>query len=154
MIGRRIVASKDVTIAEVSEILSQVKEEELGFEQSKTLEYAKKFLKLSKEDADAMIKELMENDKIARTKAVKIVDLMPKQPDEIKVIFAKETFSLDDKEILYVLEIVKKYSKISKKETKEKGKESKESKSKETKEHKESKESKESKKEESKEEKK
>ena len=139
MIGRRVIASKDVTIAEVSEILSQVKEEELGFEQSKTLGYANKFLKLSKEDSDEMMKEIMENDKIGRSKAVKIVDLMPKHPDEVKVIFAKETFSLDDKEISNVLDIVKKYAKASKKETKEKAKEGKEAKSKEGKEHKESK---------------
>jgi len=119
MIGRRVVASKDVSLSEVSEILNKVSEENLGFEQSKTLTYAKKFTKVSKEDADLMAKELMENDKITRSKAVKIIDLMPQNAGEIKAIFSKETFALSDEEISSIVEIAKKYSKEPKKESKE-----------------------------------
>jgi len=128
MIGRRIIASKDVALAEVSEILSKVSEEELGFEQSKTLEYTKKFSKLSREDSDELIKELMENSKISRTRAVKLVDLMPISADSVKALFLKETFSLSDEEITWILNTIKKFSKDT---TKEEHKEAKGSKSKE-----------------------
>ena len=120
MLGKRIIASKDVTLAEVSEILSKVTEEELGFEQSKTFTYSNNFAKLSKEDADAMGKELMQTDKVSRAKAVKIIDLMPKNADEVKAIFSKETFALSDEEISGITDVVKKYMKISKKEKEEK----------------------------------
>ena len=139
MIGRRIVASKDVTIAEVSEILSKLGEEELGFEQSKTLGYSNKFKKLSKSDSESMIRELMENDKIPRTRAVKITDLLPQNSDGIKAIFAKETFSLSEGEITRIEEIVKKYMKETKKEDKEEKKEKKKKEEKEDKKEKEEK---------------
>ena len=136
MIGRRIVASKDVSLAEVAEILSQVTEEELGFEQSKTREYTKKFSKLEKKDSDDMIKDLMQNSKVSRSKAVKIIDLMPSNAVAVKALFAKETFSFSDEEVTWVLGVVKDYSKkikesaIDENEEKKEKKEKKESKEK------------------------
>jgi len=116
MIGKRVIASKDVTLSEVSEILSKVQEEDLGFEQSKTFGYSQKFAKLSKGESDSMTKELMESDKVTRAKAVKIIDLMPQNIEEIRAIFSKETFSLSDEEISGIVELVKKYMKGVKRE--------------------------------------
>ena len=41
---------------------------------------------------------------------IKILNLTPKNPDELRMIFAREKFSLKDEEIKKILEIVKKYS--------------------------------------------
>ena len=85
---------------------------EAGFEQTKTLEYSKKVAKLDKPKSYEMIDELMAAvAKINRAKAVKIVDLMPKTPEEIAQIFAKETFALTEDEVAKVIEIVKKNGK-------------------------------------------
>ncbi|MEM2974020.1 MAG: RNA polymerase Rpb4 family protein, partial [Candidatus Micrarchaeia archaeon] len=120
MIGKRIVASKDVTLAEISGILGRISEEELGFEQSKTLEYSRKFAKLTSDEADSMVKDLMQNDKITRSNAVKIVDLMPQTPEEVRAIFSRETFVLSDDEISKIIDTVKNYLKSSKKGKEEK----------------------------------
>ncbi|MEM4590070.1 MAG: RNA polymerase Rpb4 family protein [Candidatus Micrarchaeia archaeon] len=112
MIGKKILDIKEVTLAEVKEILEMPSEIEMGFEQAKTLEYAKKMTKLSKEKAEEMINELMsEVTKLNRAKTVKIVDLMPKKKEEIDQIFSKETYSLTEDEINKILEIVSKYQK-------------------------------------------
>jgi len=109
MIGKKILDRKEVTLREVAEILSST-DEELGFEQAKTLEYAKKMAKLDAEKEKKMIEELMaEIEKIDRAKAVKIVDLLPRTEDEVKEIFAKEIYTLNDEEVKKVLEIVGKY---------------------------------------------
>ena len=111
VLGRRIVDIKDVNLDEVRQILEQ-SSTELGFEQVKTLEYSKKFAKLPKEKAAEMTEELMEAvAKINRTKAVKIVEIMPKKADEISAIFAKETFTLTDEEVQKIIETVNKYVK-------------------------------------------
>ncbi|MCX7662105.1 MAG: RNA polymerase Rpb4 family protein [Candidatus Omnitrophica bacterium] len=112
MIGKKILDVREVTLAEVKEILEMPSEIEMGFEQAKTLEYAKKMTKLNKEEAEEMVNELMgEIAKLNRAKAVKIVDLMPKKKEELDQIFAKETYSLTEEEINKILEIVAKRSK-------------------------------------------
>ncbi len=112
MIGKKILDVREVTLAEVKEILEMPSEVEMGYEQAKTLEYAKKMTKLDKETAEEMIKELMsEVAKLNRAKAVTIVDLMPRKKEEINQIFAKETYSLTEEEIQKIIEIVGKYQK-------------------------------------------
>lgn len=109
MIGRRTIDVKEVPLAEVKEILEMPSDIEAGFEQTKTLEYSKKVAKLDKKKAYEMIDEIMAAiAKINRAKAVKIVDLMPKTPEEITQLFAKETFTLTEEETAKVIEIVKK----------------------------------------------
>jgi len=113
MIGKKILDSKEVTLSEVKEILEMPSDIEMGFEQAKTLEYAKKMAKLDKEKAEEMIAELMrEVAKLNRAKSVKIVDLMPRKKEEIDQIFSKETYSLTEDEINKIIEIVEKYRKI------------------------------------------
>ncbi len=112
MIGKKTLDVREVTLAEVKEILEMPSEVEMGFEQAKTLEYTKKMTNLSKDKAEEMVTELMnEVAKLNRAKAVKVVDLMPKKKEEIDQIFAKETYSLTEEEISKIIEIVAKYQK-------------------------------------------
>jgi len=112
MIGRRTIDVKEVPLAEVKEILEMPSDIEAGFEQTKTLDYSKKVAKLEKDEAYEMIDELMAAvAKINRAKAVKITDLMPKTPDEVSQLFAKETFTLTEDETAKVIEIVNKHAK-------------------------------------------
>lgn len=109
MIGRKIIDSKDITLGEVSEVLNVSTGEELGFEQSKTLEYAKKFEKIPKGGAETAIEELMQIEKISRQKAVKIVDIAPTNEAEVRVIFVKEIFTLSDEDVKKIIDIVGKH---------------------------------------------
>ena len=111
MIGKRVVDIRDVTLDEVREILEKG-EDELGFEQVKTLDYVKKLTKISKEKANEMIDELMAAvPKVNKPKATKLANLMPKKAGEIEVVFAKEIVSLTEEDIKTILEVVGKYAK-------------------------------------------
>jgi DNA-directed RNA polymerase subunit F len=108
----KIISTKPATLAEVAEVLEKrAQEGELGFEQQATLAYAKKYAKLSRKKAEEMMEELMKNDKIKANVAAKIVDIFPKNSDQVRLLFANERYSLSSDEIEEVLNIVKKYSK-------------------------------------------
>lgn len=112
MIGKRVVSQTPVPLAEVKEIISKRKKEgELSYEQNLTLEYCKKFSKLSPGDAEKLIEELAKMDKLSRSNTVELADLMPKTADEVKLIFSKEHFVLGDEDISSILELLNKYRK-------------------------------------------
>jgi DNA-directed RNA polymerase subunit F len=111
MIDKEVVSSRPATLAEVADVLEKrQKEGELGFEQQTTLGYAKKYAKLSKKKAAELMEELQKLDKVKPAVAAKIADILPKNSDQIRLIFANERYSLSSAEIEEVLKIVKKYS--------------------------------------------
>lgn len=90
--------------------LPEVKEMATNLEQNEALAlYLDKFTKLTKEKAEAMAEELraLNNSKIDDSQIVKIIDLMPKDAEDVNKIFTD--MSLDEKETNDVLDIVKKY---------------------------------------------
>ena len=92
-----------VTLAEVREIVK-------GIEEKKNLEdYLKKYCKLSKEKALSMSEEIrsLNNLKIKNEHIVKVVDLLPKDAEDINKVF--NDVSLNEEEINALLEIVRKY---------------------------------------------
>jgi len=110
MIEKSVISNRSATLAEVAEVLEKRKGEgELGFEQQTTLAYAQKYAKLSKKKAAELIEELQKTDKIKPAVAVKIADILPKNSDQLRLIFANERYSLTSAEIEEVLKIVKKY---------------------------------------------
>lgn len=108
---KKVLTEKITPLSEVKEILeSRSKEGELKYEQRLTLDYASKFAKIKSGKAEKFIKELMGAvDKVKERQAIKIADLLPVTPDDVRVIFAKERFSLTENEIKKILEIVDKY---------------------------------------------
>jgi len=110
MIEKSVISNRPATLTEVAEVLEKRKGEgELGFEQQTTLAYAQKYAKLSKKKAAELIEELQKMDKIKPAVAVKIADILPKNADQLRLIFANERYSLTSAEIEEVLKIVKKY---------------------------------------------
>ncbi len=110
MIGKRLLEERAISNAESRAILEKKAEkEELDYEQKTTLDHLKKFSKLTPEKSEETIEELMKsNEKIKRDVAVKIVDLLPKDADDVKAIFAKERFALSKEEVEGILKIVSK----------------------------------------------
>lgn len=112
MIGKRLVSKNPVPLAEVKEIIAKKKKDgELSYEQNLTLEYCKKFSKISEKDAEKLIAELMQMEKLKKENAVELTDIMPKTPDEVKLVFSKEHFILSDDEIAKIIEALNKYRK-------------------------------------------
>lgn len=114
MIGKGQVSIKPITIFEAKEILKKGIEdmEEPLYEQNIALDYLNKFARLSAEEGQKMVEELMAlNDKLKEELAVKIADIQPKDEEDVRSIVAKERFVLEKSEIQKILELVSKYRK-------------------------------------------
>jgi len=99
-----------LTLAEVKDILSKlVEERELTLEQKYALKHAEDFAKLNVEDALKLKEELMELPFITERIAVKIVDILPQSPEEVRAIFFKEPITINLEDVQKILDIVKKY---------------------------------------------
>lgn len=106
----KIITAKPIQMAAAKEIMiKKEKQKELTYEQKLAAEHLTKFTKLAEKDAEKLIKELSEVIKTSDETLVSIVDLLPKDRDELRMIFSRENFSLKDDEINKILEIVKKY---------------------------------------------
>lgn len=100
-----------VTLAEVKDLLEKAEADrgELTYEQKLALEHAKRFARHTPADVQKTMDELKQNPKIDTLTAVRIADLAPTHPDDVRAIFAKARANLDDAEVQKVLETVRKY---------------------------------------------
>lgn len=99
-----------ITLAEVKEILeAEAKVRELSNDQKIALDNATKVAKISGDDARKLVKELKDLEFISDPVAVKIADLLPTQPEDVRVLFAKERLILEKKQVDALLAVVQKY---------------------------------------------
>ena len=101
MIGKKLISERYVTIAQSKEIVANSRRnyEELPYELSCAINYLEKFAKLSAEEAEKLLNELRSLGLDERT-SVKIVDLLPKDEEDLKVIFYKSDLPENTEEIL------------------------------------------------------
>ncbi len=108
--------SKFVSIPKVKDILEDVQEgRELNYEQKLALEHATYTVQTTPKDAENLIKALMEHERITEQLAFKIVEIWPTHVDDVKAIFAKERFTLQEDEINDILQKVADHEKTKKK---------------------------------------
>jgi len=110
MIVKSIMKEELLTLAEVKEILDQIKlsradEEELGYELRRAMRHAELFAKGSAEESKRIVEELMKLEKMTSEIAIKIADIRPKTKDELRAIYAKERFTLSEEELDRILDI-------------------------------------------------
>jgi DNA-directed RNA polymerase subunit F len=102
---------KPVSMTEAKEILAgREKKRELGYEQKLAFEHLNKFTKLTPEEAKNLSEELSAVLRMSQETLVQILNFLPKNPDELRMIFSREKFSLKEDEINKILEITKKFS--------------------------------------------
>ncbi len=113
MIGKEIIKNEPITGAEVKEALEEFSENnELNYEQNITLNHLARFKRYSAEDSEKIIAELEEKLKLRRKVAVHIVDLIPEDLSDLRLIFAKEPTQLDKEQMEEILEILEQYDVI------------------------------------------
>lgn len=135
MIGNEIESMKNVTLAEVLDILEARKKiSPLSYEQETSYDYCSKFSKLSIDQALELKEKLMKNDKIKESLACKLVDVLPTIPPLVKVFLVKDRVDLSESEINEILTLILDYVKANKSTKTKETKETKETKTKETKE--------------------
>jgi DNA-directed RNA polymerase subunit F len=108
----KVIDTKPVGMPEAKEIMSsREKDKELTYEQKLATEHLKKFTKLKPAEAKKMLEELSAVLRMSEETKIQILNLLPKTPEELRMIFTRENFSLKDNEIKSILEIIKKYHK-------------------------------------------
>jgi DNA-directed RNA polymerase subunit F len=98
-----ILSKKPLTLSEVGELIGKDETKE------EIREYIKKFNMLTKEKSEKLKTEIlgMGNVKVNEEHAVKIVDFLPKESEELNKIFVDT--SLTEEETNAILEVVRKY---------------------------------------------
>ncbi|MBX8632464.1 MAG: RNA polymerase Rpb4 family protein [Thermoplasmata archaeon] len=99
-----------LTLAEVKQLLSKEERQgDLSPEQKVALEHAQKFAKLDLESVRKLRKELGEMDIGGEQNIVKIIDILPSAPEDVRLIFSKERLTPEKKQIEQIIETVRKY---------------------------------------------
>ena len=110
-----------VTLAEVRDLLEEVAESRKGTagllededvllaSQKAALDHAQKVSTISLEDANKIIEEVSQIEDVTDAIAVKIADILPKDPEDVRAIFSKERINLSNDKINQIIEIVGKY---------------------------------------------
>jgi DNA-directed RNA polymerase subunit F len=118
MIGKKVIDTKPITISEAREILmkkveqkadenNEVDGHQFTYEQNLTIDYVNKFALLDAEDAKELVSKLEEY--LTTVQAVKVVDLMPEDLDDLRLIFAKERGTFDTETLQNVLDLLDQY---------------------------------------------
>jgi len=107
-----ILKEKLITNAEALEILkNRAKEKELGYEQKNALEHLKKYCNISEKKAQELMQKLAEMNKLTERQIISIVNLLPKDRDDLRVILEKDYKNLSEEEKTLILDNVSKFSK-------------------------------------------
>ena len=102
-----------VTLAEVRELL-EAEAEIRGYDnllqsQKAALDHAQTVCSISLEQANAIIDEVKQIDIVSDAVALKIADLLPRYPEDVRAIFSKERVTLEPQQIQQIIDIVQKH---------------------------------------------
>jgi DNA-directed RNA polymerase subunit F len=101
-----------VTCYDARKILrKREKESELNYEQKNALEYLNKFCKLPEKNVQELLDKLRKIEKLQDKHIVAIVDMMPRDEDDLRLLFASERIVLEDSEKQQIITAVKSASK-------------------------------------------
>ncbi len=114
MIGRKKIEEHYVTVPETKELLRKRKEdnkdEEMFYEARVSLEHAERFAKITPEQARELKEKLMGLfEWLDERLAVKLIDLMPKDYFDFRVIFAKEEYLPSKEEAEQIIQLLDEY---------------------------------------------
>jgi DNA-directed RNA polymerase subunit F len=116
-IFKEIVDQEYLTTAEVKEILADIEAEraleedrEMRYELARAIEHVNRFATLSGEEANALVEELLEHEKVDEATAYKIADLLPHDRDELRSVYAQQRYTLSGEELDAILDTVAKYA--------------------------------------------
>lgn len=113
MIGKNIIESEPIPGAKVKEVLEEFSQDnELNYEQNITLNHLARFRRYSVEDAEEIIEKLKSEFNLREKVAVHIVDLIPQDLADLRLIFAKEPGQVDKGEMEKILELLEQYDVI------------------------------------------
>ncbi len=116
-IFKEIVDEEYLTISEAKELLADIEAEraldedrELRYELARAIEHVNRFAFLDPEEAQELVAELEELEKVDEPTAYKIANLLPRNRDELRAVFAQQRYSLSGDELDEILNVVAQYA--------------------------------------------
>jgi len=118
MVKPEIISEKPITLSELKQEIDKIKkrDKELNFRVGKVEEYLGHFVSLSKAKEDELTKKL-EKLNIPRLKDVhitKILDILPKTVDELKIILQGYTITVNNDNMKKIIDVVKDFAEKNK----------------------------------------
>ncbi len=105
-----VISEELVPMSRARKILEdKAKEEELGYEQNNALEYLKKFSKLSLKKSEELLKELGKIAKLKDRHKVNIINFLPEDAEDLRILFSNEVVRLTEDDKKAILSAVKKH---------------------------------------------
>jgi DNA-directed RNA polymerase subunit F len=99
------------TIPEVHELLLKEQEKrELTYEQKLVQQHCELLQRFDSRTAQKLVAELEKIERVSSPLAHKLAELLPDHPDDIRAIFSKERFTLDEKTLQSIVATVEKYA--------------------------------------------
>ncbi|HYA70064.1 MAG TPA: RNA polymerase Rpb4 family protein [Thermoplasmata archaeon] len=96
-----------VPLAKVKDLLTEeAAHRTLPREAGLAHQHAEQFARLSPEQTAKLLGELRALPYVDASVAVKIADILPQYPEEIRLLFSKERVALDEEQVTRILEIV------------------------------------------------
>ncbi|WP_435349639.1 RNA polymerase Rpb4 family protein [Haloarchaeobius sp. HRN-SO-5] len=105
-----------LTVSKAKELLADIEEEraldedrEMRYELARAIEHVNRFAVLDVDEAQDLVEELQELEKVDEPTAYKIANLLPQDRTELRALYAQERYSLDGDELDEILNVVAKY---------------------------------------------
>ena len=113
MIGKDVIKSEPIPSSKVKEIIEDFAENnELNYEQNLTLNHLARFRRYSAEDAEEIYARLQDEFSLRDKVAAHIVDLVPLDLADMRLIFAKEPTKTTKEDMEKILEMLEQYDYI------------------------------------------
>jgi DNA-directed RNA polymerase subunit F len=118
-IFKEIVDEEYLTVSETKAILQDLEVERAAAERdmhyvlARSIEHANRFAILEAEESAELVDELTELEKVDEKTAYKIVDLLPRDRDELRAVYAKERYGLSGEELDEILGVLAQYVEMS-----------------------------------------
>lgn len=115
-IFKETVDSQHLTTAETKAVLEELETERAGddrevtYELARAIEHANQFALLTPDEAQTLVEELADLEKVDEETAYKIADLRPQTRTELRAVFAKNRYSLDGEELDAILNVIAQYT--------------------------------------------
>ena len=114
MVKPEIISEKPITLTELKQEIDKIKkrDKELNFRVGKTEEYLNHFITLSKAKEEELIKKL-EKLNVPRLRDIhitKIVDILPKTVDELKIILQGYTIIVNNDNLKKIVDALKDFT--------------------------------------------
>ncbi len=103
----RVLKERYIPDAMALKYLEEKEKEELKYEQKNALDHLKKFVKIDSKQAEKLMKELEKIKSLRDRHIAAIINFLPEDKEELKIVLHKDFNLLKEEEVNQILEIIK-----------------------------------------------